>query len=111
MPGSDRDPRDDRPLLVERTYDETTPASITVVYAIADALDTDPIDCSTEHGFTLYDHLDPEALDSIVTDDRRGATVTVELELNEHLLRVTDTGQVRVLGPSDSDPSSTENDG
>ncbi|WP_222918665.1 HalOD1 output domain-containing protein [Natrinema sp. SYSU A 869] len=103
MPGSDRDPPGERPLLAERTYDDTTPASIAVVYAISAALDTDPIDCSTEHGFTLYDHLDPEALNALVTDDRRNGSVTVELSLNDHLLRVTDSGRVRVLGPSGSD--------
>ncbi|WP_226479449.1 HalOD1 output domain-containing protein [Natrinema amylolyticum] len=103
MPGSDRDPPDERPLLAERTYDETTPASIAVVYAISAALETDPIDCSTEHGFTLYDHLDPEALDALVTDDRRDGTVTVELSVNDHLLRITDGGRVRVLGPSEPD--------
>ncbi|SEP96642.1 HalOD1 output domain-containing protein [Natrinema salaciae] len=105
MPGPDRDPLDERPILAERTHDETTPASIAVVYAVAAALDTDPLECSTERGFTLYDHLDPEALDALVTDDRRGGTVTVELELNDHLLRVTDTGRIRVFGPDDSDSS------
>lgn len=106
MPGSDRDPSDERPVLAERTHDESTPASTAVVYAISAALDTDPIACSTDHGFTLYDHVDPEALDTLVSDDRDEGTVTVELALNDHLLRVTDTGCVRVLGPTDSDPGS-----
>lgn len=107
MPGSDRDPPDDRRVIVERSHDETTPASIASIYAISAALDTDPITCSIDHGFTLYDHVDPEALDSLVTDDRSEGTVTVELSLNEYLVRVTDTGRVRVFGPSNSDSDST----
>ncbi|MGQ3413332.1 HalOD1 output domain-containing protein [Natrinema sp. LN54] len=106
MPGPDRDPSDERPILVERSHDETTPASIAVVYAISAALDTDPIECTTEHGFTLYDHVDPEALDALMDENRQDAGVTVELSLNEHLLRVSDRGCVRVLGPTDSEGES-----
>lgn len=106
MPGPDRDPADERPVLAEQSHDETTPASIAAVYAVAAALDSDPIECTTEHGFTLYDHVDPEALDSLMGDDRQEESVTVELTLNEHLLRVSDGGRVRVLGPTDSDGES-----
>ncbi|WP_408958132.1 HalOD1 output domain-containing protein [Natrinema sp. 74] len=106
MTDSDRDPPNGRPILAERTYDETTPASIAAVYAIATALDTDPIECSTELGFTLYDHVDPEALDALVTHNQREGTVTIELSLEEYLLRVTDTGRVRVLGAADPSPES-----
>lgn len=106
MSGSDRDPADERPVLAERSHDETTPASIAVVYAIAAALDTDPVECATEHGLTLYDHIDPEALDSLMGDDRQGESVTVELTVNDHLLRVSDRGCVRVLGPTDADEES-----
>ncbi|WP_254764589.1 HalOD1 output domain-containing protein [Natrinema marinum] len=104
MTGSDRDPTEDRPILAERTYDESTPASIAAIYALATALETDPISCSTEFGFTLYDYVDPEALNAIVTHDQPAGTVTVELSLEEYLLQITDTGRVRVLGASDSLP-------
>ncbi len=107
MTDSARDPADDRPILAERTYDETTPASMAAVYALATALDTDPIRCSTDLGFTLYDHVDPEALDALVTHGHREGTVTIELSLEEYLLQVTDTGRVRVLGAAGS---STESD-
>lgn len=103
MPGSDREPPDDRPVLAEREHDDTTPPSIAVVYALSTALETDPVECSTEHGFTLYDYVDPEALDTLLADDRREGRVTVELSVNDHLLRITDTGRVQVLGPTDSD--------
>lgn len=100
---TDRDPADERPVLAERAHDESTPASIAAVYALAAALDTDPVSCSTEFGFTLYDHVDPEALDALVTHDRRERTLTVELSLGEYLLRITDAGRVRVFGATDSD--------
>ncbi|WP_226041835.1 HalOD1 output domain-containing protein [Natrinema sp. DC36] len=106
MSGPDRDPADDdRPVLAERTYDEGTPPSIAAVYAISAALDTDPIDCTTELGFTLYDHVDPEALDRLVTRTERAGDVTVELSLGEYLLRITNSGHVRVFGPSESSES------
>ncbi|MFC6767737.1 HalOD1 output domain-containing protein [Natrinema soli] len=103
MSDPNRNPADDdRPVLAERTHDESTPASIATVYAISAALDTDPIDCTTELGFTLYDHIDPEALDALVTQTDRNGDVTVELSLDEYLLRITDGGRIRVLGPSES---------
>lgn len=103
MSGPNRDPADDdRPILAERTHDEETPASIATVYAISAALDTDPLDCTSELGFTLYDHIDPDALDALVTQTERDGNVTVELSLDEYLLRITNDGRVRVLGPSES---------
>ncbi|WP_254524068.1 HalOD1 output domain-containing protein [Natrinema caseinilyticum] len=102
MTGSDRNPSDERPVVAERTYDEMTPASTAVVYALAAALETDPIDCSTEHGITLYDYVDPEALDRLVTDDRSDSTVTVDVPVDEYVLRITNTGCVRVLGSAGS---------
>lgn len=106
MTDPDRDPTDEeRPVLAERAHDETTPASIATVYAISAALDTDPIDCTTELGFTLYDYVDPEALDTLVTQTEQDNAVTVELSVNEYLLRITDTGRVRVFGPSESSGS------
>lgn len=103
MSDPNRDPADDdRPVLAERTHDEGTPASIATVYAISAALDTDPLDCPSELGFTLYDHIDPDALDALVTQTEHDSNVTVELSLDEYLLRITDGGRVRVLGPSES---------
>lgn len=96
------DPPDGRPVLAERPHDERTPASIAAVYALAAALDTDPISCSTEFGYTLYDYVDPEALDALFAGDRSEGTVTVELSLDEYLLRITDAGCVRVFGAPDS---------
>ncbi|SEV84465.1 HalOD1 output domain-containing protein [Natrinema salifodinae] len=110
MTGPDRDPSDDdgngdedddRSVLAERAYGGGTPPSIAAIYAITSALDTDPVDCTTDLGFTLYDYVDPEALDTLVTQDQRNGTVTVELSLDEYLVRVSDTGRVRVIGPAD----------
>ncbi|QLK26260.1 hypothetical protein HYG81_01150 [Natrinema zhouii] len=103
MSDPNRDPADgDRPVLAERAHDEGMPASIATVYAISAALDTDPVDCTTELGFTLYDYIDPDALDALVTQTEHDSSVTVELSLDEYLLRITDDGRVRVLGPSES---------
>ena len=45
----------------------TTPPSVAVVTAVAAREDVDPLEVRTELGSTLYDHVDPEALDALVT--------------------------------------------
>lgn len=65
-------------------------------------LEIGSIDCSTEHGITLYDYVEPEALNTLVTDDRSDGAVIVEVPVDEYVLRITNTGCVRVLGSADS---------
>lgn len=87
------------PIHVECPYDDDTPPSIAIVRAIAVIEDVDPIDSPKTLGITLYDHVDPEALDRLVTATGSGDGVTVELTLrNDHryAVRIRDTGRVVV---------------
>lgn len=59
------DDTDTDPLRVRHDW-STTPPSVAVVTAIAAREDVDPLEVRTELG-TLYDHVDPEALDVLVT--------------------------------------------
>lgn len=87
------------PLRVESDYDEETPPSIAIVRAIAVIEDVDPVDSPTELGITLYDHIDPTALDQFLTDRSDGTTVTIDLTIHNHhryTVRVQNTGHLVV---------------
>ncbi|WP_222918460.1 HalOD1 output domain-containing protein [Natrinema sp. SYSU A 869] len=48
------------------TWSSTTP-TVAVVNAIAGIEDVEPTDLSTALGTTMYEHINPEALDTVVT--------------------------------------------
>lgn len=69
------------------------PTSIGVIKCIAEANGVDP--CSLDD--RLYDHVDPEALDSLFCTDGRGAIdVTVSFRMAGCRVTVDDTGTVSV---------------
>uniref|UniRef100_A0A7D5GJ94 Halobacterial output domain-containing protein n=1 Tax=Natrinema halophilum TaxID=1699371 RepID=A0A7D5GJ94_9EURY len=89
----------DSPRRVECRFDRDTPPSIAIVRAIAVIEDIDPTDSPTDLGITLYDHVDPAALDSIVTSGDTDSTITIDLTIrNDHQysIRVQDTGRLVV---------------
>ncbi|MFC4437890.1 MULTISPECIES: HalOD1 output domain-containing protein [Natrialbaceae] len=70
---------------IEHQYDTDTPPSTAIVQAIAAIEDVDPTDFQTDLGIRLYDHIDPEALNRLITNNGDIATVTVDLTLhNDH---------------------------
>ena len=84
----------DDPVRVEHRYDSDTPASIAIVRAIAVLENVDPMDSPTDLGITLYDHVDPTALDRLVSEGDRTGAVTVDLTIhNDHryAVRVRET--------------------
>lgn len=84
----------DDPMRVEHRYDSDTPASIAIVRAIAVIENVDPMDSPTDLGITLYDHVDPTALDRLVSEGDGTGAVTVDLTLqNDHryAVRVRET--------------------
>lgn len=57
------------------SYDwSVTKPSIAAIDALATVANVDPRDLDTEFETTLYQHVDPTALDAIVGDERSGRT-------------------------------------
>ena len=69
--------------------DETTPTSIAVVRAIAAVENVDPIDLD----FTLYEYVDPQALDQLTGRESADDT-EVTFTANGYRVRVHDTGEI-----------------
>lgn len=82
---------------IEHTYDESTPASTAIVRAVAAAENVDPVDCPTDLEFTLYDHVDPEALDTLVGGRHNRAPLTVEFDVNRYHVEVDGTGRISIV--------------
>ncbi|WP_049923984.1 HalOD1 output domain-containing protein [Halopiger djelfimassiliensis] len=88
----------DRPVRVEHEYDAETPPSIAIVQAIAAIEGIDPMNSPAALGITLYDHVDTEALDRLVTDDSVGA-ITIDLAIEterRYAVRVRTNGRLVV---------------
>ncbi|MCU4743402.1 HalOD1 output domain-containing protein [Natronoglomus mannanivorans] len=91
---------------IEHTYDESTPASTAIVRAVAAAENVDPVDCPTDLEFTLYDHVDPEALDTLVAGRHGRGPLTVEFDVNRYHVEVDDTGRISIVKYGDGEPPS-----
>lgn len=78
-------PSDEPPsqLRIEHTIDDETSPSVAIILAIAILEDTNPADLPEEVGMTLYEHIDPEALDRLITGETEGE-VTIDFDLNLH---------------------------
>ncbi|MFC4437891.1 MULTISPECIES: HalOD1 output domain-containing protein [Natrialbaceae] len=62
---------DSSSIHVQRTDDwSATKPSIAVINALATVKNVDPAELTTECGITLYDYVDPEALDVLVRNQR-----------------------------------------
>lgn len=97
-PGHDR--RDD--VLVEHSYDAETPASAAVIQAVCALENVDPT-APTGVGFVLYDHVDPDALDTLLATGEGSGETVVEFELEGYAVRIEDTGRITVADPSDAE--------
>jgi len=88
--------REDGPRVVyspAADRDEETDLSIAVVEAVAEAKGVEP----TEMGATLYDAVDPDALDRLFTDHGGdGLAGRVVFELGVHEVTVQSNGDVLV---------------
>ncbi|QRV15942.1 HalOD1 output domain-containing protein [Haloterrigena salifodinae] len=80
--------------------DDRRPPSERVVEAVATASGTSPLDFEP----TLYDAVDPEALDSLV---RSGSDeLRIQFRYGGRSVHITGNGRVDVSAPSEDDPSS-----
>lgn len=81
---------------LEHTYDEETPVSVAIVQAIAALENVDPVANPVDLGFTLYDYVDPSALEAVVGDGTGNGAVLVTFEIDDYQVRVEDTGRLVV---------------
>lgn len=69
-------------------YTSEQPPSITVVEAIANLEEVDPTDLD----FTLYNHIQPKALDTLT----QSGAVTVTFSLAQYKVHITESNTVRI---------------
>ncbi|MFC6718022.1 HalOD1 output domain-containing protein [Natrialbaceae archaeon GCM10025810] len=93
----------DESVVIEHEYSRETPASIAVIQAIGALEGVDPTAVTDELGISLYEHVDPEALDAILADGSGTGDVVISFLIAEgHTYRVEieDTGTVRIASRS-----------
>lgn len=89
------------PTVVRTTYDwATTAPSIAIVETVAAIEGTDPVALSTDEGLTLGDYVDPEALDTLVADER-GAVRELTVSVDGYTVRIDGNEVVVVVGARD----------
>jgi len=79
-------------VRVEHDGDDISP-SLAVVEGIADLADVEPVDLADEAGIVLYEHVDPDALDSIV-NARLSDSVNVSFTVASYEVSVDDADVV-----------------
>lgn len=84
---------------MHQNYDDDVSASTAVVETVCEIEGVDPVDAPDTIGFTLYDYVDPEALDRVLDGD--SGAVAVELTIEGHRIRITDTGRISVDSGTD----------
>lgn len=83
---------------LEHTIDDETPASTAIIRAIAILENVRPEKLSDEVDLTLYDHVDPDALDRLVAADaERGVSIALGIRSeHEYAVRIRSTGHLIV---------------
>ncbi len=75
-----------RGALFRRTYDwSATVASTATITALATLEEVDPVELSDVFGATLYDHIDPEALDALVAGEGH---VILSFPIDDYRVRI-----------------------
>lgn len=75
-----------RETLFRRTYDwSVTAASTATIAALATLEEVDPVELSDVFGTPLYDHVDPEALDTLVAGEGH---VTLSFLIDDYRVRI-----------------------
>ncbi|PCR90232.1 HalOD1 output domain-containing protein [Natrinema ejinorense] len=71
---------------IDARYDwSQTAASMAVINAIAAIENTDPENRREELAITLHDHVNPEALDTVVTND---TSVSISFPIRDYEIRI-----------------------
>lgn len=87
------------PHVVEHEYDTETPPSIAVVEAISVLEDVDPMEIPTDVGFVLHEEIDPNALDTILSDGTGDGETVISFDIdteNTYTIEISDDGRITV---------------
>ncbi len=90
--------RNTQTYYVTHDFDGSAHLTTTLAHAIADVSGLDV----TETGFTLYDHVDPDALDSLFTPKEDGTPRTngmLTFTVRGHQVSVYSDGQIAIVPP------------
>jgi len=88
--------------IVQNTFDKETPASVAVIETICTIEDIDPAESASELDSILYDHVDPIALDKMVSSDTSSGTIRINFEFEAYEICVTNNGRIFVrIGASE----------
>ncbi|WP_440765709.1 HalOD1 output domain-containing protein [Natronorubrum sp. DTA7] len=93
------------PGPIVREYDAETPVSMAVVHAICAVTNVDPLEAPTELGFVLYDHVDPEAHDTLLGDGTGDGETVVSFDVageQTYTVDISDDGRIEVRRSSAS---------
>ena len=82
--------------VIRHTFDDETSPSFAVINAVCALENVDPVDAPGELGFTLHDHIDPQALDSLLESGDGDGAVRVEFVIGDYRVRIADTGRLRI---------------
>ena len=85
-----------RSSLIEHQYDDETPASIAIVRALCAVENVEPRESPEALGVTLFDAVDPEALDEMMGDGNGTGSVIVTFTLADYQIYVRDDGEIRI---------------
>ncbi|WP_436347837.1 HalOD1 output domain-containing protein [Natronorubrum sp. FCH18a] len=80
-------------------YDAATPASIAVIHAICAVSDVDPIEAPTELGFVLHEHINPDALDTLLGDGTGDGETVITFKISNerpYTVDISDDGRIEV---------------
>ena len=80
----------------EYTYDTDTPASIAIVLVISTLENVRASASPDELGFTLYDYIDPDALDTLVGDGCGDGDVVVDVQVGKYDVSIDNAGHIFV---------------
>ena len=100
QPPSDPPLQSRSPTLYRATHDPNGPATLstTVIHAVADCLGTDV----TDSRISLYDAVDPDALDSLFRprhDGRPRSGGTLSFSVRDHYVTVSSDGEILIEPP------------
>lgn len=103
-PHPQQPPRHQNNYVVEHDFDGTADLTTTLIHAIADVTGVDV----TDTGFTLNDHVDPDALNHLFAPKEDGsprANGNVSFAIWGHQVTVYSHGLIVIVPPSNAPPA------